>query len=194
MPEAKTLTSEYSAAERKQLLRLAHHAIAAELQGAALDKDSPSPHLSQPRGAFTSLHIHGRLRGCIGYVMPIHPLYRAVAETAAAAAFRDLRFEPVSDSDLPLLHVEISILSPMFPISPEQVEVGRHGLMVSRGGARGLLLPQVPLQWGWDRERFLAETCRKAGLPADAWRHGAKIEAFTAEVFAENDPGDSLRD
>jgi AmmeMemoRadiSam system protein A len=129
-----------------------------------------------------------------GYVMPIHPLYRAVAETAAAAAFRDLRFEPVSDSDLPLLHVEISILSPMFPISPEQVEVGRHGLMVSRGGARGLLLPQVPLQWGWDRERFLAETCRKAGLPADAWRHGAKIEAFTAEVFAENDPGDSLRD
>ncbi|MGA2990397.1 MAG: AMMECR1 domain-containing protein [Candidatus Korobacteraceae bacterium] len=165
MPEAKTLTSEYSAAERKQLLRLAHHAIAAELQGAALDKDSPSPHLSQPRGAFTSLHIHGRLRGCIGYVMPIHPLYRAVAETAAAAAFRDLRFEPVSDSDLPLLHVEIR-----------------------------LLLPQVPLQWGWDRERFLAETCRKAGLPADAWRHGAKIEAFTAEVFAENDPGDSLRD
>ncbi len=194
MLEANTLTSEYSAAERKQMLRLAHQVIAAELQGVALDKHPPSVHLAQPRGVFTSLHLHGRLRGCIGYVMAVHPLYQAVAETAVSAAFRDPRFAPVSEVELPLLHVEISVLSPMAPISPEQVEVGRHGLMISRGMARGLLLPQVPLQWGWDRERFLEETCRKAGLPTDAWRHGAKIEAFTAEVFAENEAGDSLRD
>ena len=196
MLEAKTLTSEYSAAERKQLLRLAHRAIAAELHGEALelDKEPPSPHLSQPRGAFTTLHVHGRLRGCIGYIVAVHPLYLTVAETAAAAAFRDPRFAPVGDAELPLLQVEISVLSPMVPISPEEVEVGRHGLMVTRGSARGLLLPQVPLEWGWDREKFLAETCRKAGLPTDAWQHGATIEAFTAEIFAESEAGEALKD
>jgi len=194
MQPTNTLTDEYSAAERKQLLRLAHRAIAAELHGQALDEHPFSPHLEEPRGAFTTLHVEGRLRGCIGYVIALRPLYQTVAETATAAAFRDPRFPPVSQSELALLQVEISVLSPMAAILPGEVEVGRHGLMVMQGGARGLLLPQVPLEWGWDRERFLAETCHKAGLPADAWRHGAKLEAFTAEVFAENEPGEALKD
>ncbi len=84
------------------------------------------------------------------------------------------------------------MLSPLAPIAPEEVEVGRHGLIVTFGHARGLLLPQVPLEWGWDREKFLSETCRKASLPPDAWKHGARLEAFTAEVFGENQPGESL--
>jgi AmmeMemoRadiSam system protein A len=134
------------------------------------------------------------LRGCIGYVVAASPLYLAVIETAAAAAFEDPRFMPVNEAEEPHLQIEISVLSLLAPIPPEKVEVGRHGLMISYHGRRGLLLPQVPVEWGWDRERFLSETCRKAGLPADAWRRGAAIEAFTAEVFSELSPADSLRD
>jgi uncharacterized protein (TIGR00296 family) len=92
------------------------------------------------------------------------------------------------------LQLEISVLSPMRAIAPEDVVVGRHGLMVSFGGRRGLLLPQVATEWGWDRETFLAQTCRKAGLATEQWKHGAKLEAFTAEVFGESTPGESLRE
>jgi uncharacterized protein (TIGR00296 family) len=101
---------------------------------------------------------------------------------------------PVNETEEPHLQIEISVLSPLAPILPEKVETGRHGLMISHHGRRGLLLPQVPIEWGWDRERFLSETCRKAGLPPNAWQHGATIEAFTAEVFSELSPGDSLHD
>jgi AmmeMemoRadiSam system protein A len=184
--------NEYSDEERELLLRLAHRAIAAELHQEELDTTPPSTHLAEPRGAFTTLHRSGQLRGCIGYVIALHPLYRTIADTAAGAAFRDPRFVPVTVSELAELVIEISVLSPLLPIKPEEVEVGRHGLMVTLGQARGLLLPQVPLEWGWDREKFLSETCRKAGLPADAWMHGACLEAFTAEVFGENQPGESL--
>jgi AmmeMemoRadiSam system protein A len=126
--------------------------------------------------------------------MPLYPLYRTIADTATAAAFRDPRFAPVTVDELAELQIEISVLSLMAPIKPEEVEVGRHGLMVTFGHARGLLLPQVPLEWGWNREKFLSETCRKANLPADAWEHGARLEAFTAEVFGENQPSESLAD
>ena len=186
--------SEYSPEERKQLLRLAHHAVEAELRQLPLDLRPPSPHLAEPRGAFTTLHSHGKLRGCIGYVTALHPLYTTVAETAVAAALRDPRFPPVTASEAPALQIEISVLSPMAPIAPNAVEVGKHGLLVTLGAFRGLLLPQVPLEWGWDRETFLAETCRKAGLPPDAWQHGATLEGFTAEIFGESEPGESLRD
>jgi AmmeMemoRadiSam system protein A len=98
---------------------------------------------------------------------------------------RDPRFEPVRTSELPGLRIEISALSALTAIAPDQIEVGHHGLMVSLGLRRGVLLPQVPVEWKWDRERFLEETCLKAGLPANAWRHGAKIECFTAEIFSE---------
>jgi AmmeMemoRadiSam system protein A len=183
--------NEYSDEERKLLLRLAHRTIAAELRKEEVDISPPSPHLAELRGAFTTLHRFGELRGCIGYVVPQYPLYQTIADTAVAAAFRDPRFAPVTDGELPELQIEISVLSPLAPIVPEAVEVGRHGLIVTFGHARGLLLPQVPLEWGWDREKFLSETCRKAGLPLDAWKRGAQLEAFTAEVFGENQPRES---
>jgi AmmeMemoRadiSam system protein A len=190
--------AEYSAEERRWLLRLAHLAIRAAVRGHGRREPlrivEASPHLKEPRGAFTTLHENGNLRGCIGYVLAIAPLEQTIRETARAAALEDSRFPPVSEDELERLQVEISVLSPMFRIAPEDVVVGRHGLMVSHEGRRGLLLPQVPEEWGWDRETFLAQTCRKAGLPADSWKRGAKIEAFTAEVFGETEPGESLRE
>jgi AmmeMemoRadiSam system protein A len=118
-------------------------------------------------------------------VLPVAPLFETIAQTAAAAAFEDPRFEPVTTSEASELKIEISVMSPLFPITSDQVEVGKHGLLISTGSRRGLLLPQVPIEHGWDAETFLNETCRKACLPHDAWRLGARIEAFTAEVFGE---------
>jgi AmmeMemoRadiSam system protein A len=178
-------TSEYTQEERELLLQLAHRSIEAALSGRKLDLTPPSPHLGEMRGAFTTLHLDGRLRGCIGYVMPVHPLFQTVAETALAAAFDDPRFQPVTPEEAPHLKVEISVLSPLRPIRPEEVVTGVHGLIVSRGSRRGLLLPQVPLEWNWDRETFLSQTCLKAGLPPDAWMQDIDLQAFTAEVFGE---------
>lgn len=178
-------SGEFSPEERKQLLQLAHDSILSALEGRPLSLDPPTPHLAQARGAFTSLYVHGELRGCVGYVLPIASVYRAVADTARAAAFDDTRFHPVSIEEARKLEIELSILSPPQPIKPEEIEIGRHGLLISMGGYRGLLLPQVPIEHHWDGEMFLAQTCRKAGLPADAWRSGASIEGFTAEVFGE---------
>ena len=177
---------EYSLAERESLLGLAHNSIQAWLEDRELDLTPPSPHLAQPRGAFTTLHLYGKLRGCIGYVFPTDSLYKTVADTARAAAFDDPRFEPVTFAEVLELKVEISVLSALQPIMPAEVEVGRYGLIVTYGGRRGLLLPQVPIEWGWDRDTFLAQTCLKAGLPADAWQHGAELQGFTAEVFGED--------
>jgi len=145
------------------------------------------PALMEPRGVFTTLYIGEQLRGCVGYPAPIRPLHRAVAETARAAAFEDSRFWPVSAEEVRELRISLSVLSPLFAVTPEQVEVGRHGLVISDGMRRGLLLPQVPVEHGWDRETFLAQTCHKAGLPMDAWRKSATIQAFTAEVFGDDD-------
>ncbi len=117
--------------------------------------------------------------------MPTQSLYATVAESAAAAALDDPRFEPVTPAEAPHLKIEISVLSPLQTIRPEDVVVGQHGLVVTQGNRRGLLLPQVPIEWNWDRETFLAQTCLKAGLPADAWTRAAQLQAFTAEVFAE---------
>jgi AmmeMemoRadiSam system protein A len=178
---------EYSPEERAQLLQLAHESILSALEKRNLALDPPTAHFAEPRGAFTSLYLHGELRGCVGYVLPISSVYRAVADTARAAAFEDPRFYPVKLEEARGLQIELSILSPPEPISPEQVEVGRHGLLISMGGHRGLLLPQVPIEHQWDRSTFLEQTSRKAGLPADAWRNGATIEAFTAEVFGEKE-------
>lgn len=176
---------EYSPEERKLLLRLAHRSIALALEGRSVDLAAPTAHLAEPRGAFTTLHLDAKLRGCIGYVLPTQSLYATVAETARAAALDDPRFPPVTPAEAPLLKIEISVLSPLQPIRPEDVVVGQHGLVVAQGGHRGLLLPQVPVEWGWDREIFLAQTCLKAGLPPDACQHGAQLQGFTAEVFGE---------
>jgi AmmeMemoRadiSam system protein A len=179
--------AEYSEQERRLLLQLAHDAVAAALEKRDLDLTPPSEHLAEHRGAFTTLHENAELRGCVGYVFPMYSLYRTIAETAVAAAFNDTRFLPVRPEEAPRLQVEISVLSPIQPIDPDDVEVGRHGLLVTYGNRRGLLLPQVPIEHKWDREMFLRQTCLKAGLPVDAWEHGAKVEAFTAEVFGEGE-------
>ena len=178
-------TFEYSPEERAELLHLAHQAIASVFDRQAVDLTPPSEHLADMRGAFASLHLNGKLRGCIGYALPSHSLYRTVAEAARAAAFDDPRFAPLTAEEALGVEIEISVLSPLRPIVPEDVLVGKHGLVVSRGNRRGLLLPQVPAEWGWDRETFLAQTCKKAGLPEDAWRCGTEIQGFTAEVFGD---------
>ncbi len=176
---------EYSREERGMLLRLAHVSIEARLRGDEPDVTPPNEHLAEHRGAFTTLHLDGQLRGCIGYVFPVATLYQTVSETAAAAAFDDPRFYPVDKGEAPRLKIEISVLSPLRPIQPEEVEVGKHGLVVTCMGRRGLLLPQVPVEWGWDRLMFLTQTCIKAGIPPEAWQRDARLEAFTAEVFGE---------
>jgi AmmeMemoRadiSam system protein A len=185
---------EFSQDERTLLLRLAHDSILSALncgtsESGELKREiplgAPTAHLSEARGAFTSLYLRGELRGCVGYVLPASSVYRAVAETARAAAFEDTRFHPVTLPEAQALEIELSILSPPQPISPEAIEVGRHGLLISMGGHRGLLLPQVPIEHNWDRTAFLEQTCRKAGLPLDAWKNGAKIEAFTAAIFGD---------
>jgi len=207
-----SLSQEFSLEQRRTLLGIAHEAILAALERRLLPDTPPRlPGLSEPRGVFTTLYLppnrpshvasdpdretqseapgepHRELRGCVGYATPVAPLYRAVAETARAAAFEDSRFLPVTREEAPNLEVSLSVLSLVFPIQPEAVVVGRHGLIVSQGTRRGLLLPQVPVEHEWDRETFLEQTCRKAGLPVDAWRKAATIEAFTAEVFSDFD-------
>ena len=169
------------------MLELAHRSIEAALADRAIDTTPPTEHLAEARGVFTTLHLLGELRGCIGYVLPAGSLYQTVAETARAAAFDDPRFRPVTEEEAPHLKIEISVLSVPRPVRAQQVEVGKHGLIVTAGMRRGLLLPQVPTEWGWDRETFLSQTCVKAGLPPDAWQRGAELQAFTAEVFGEQE-------
>ena len=171
------------------LLRLAHDSILSALEDREIPLDPPTRHLAEPRGAFTSLYLKGELRGCVGYVLPVGSVYRAVGETARAAAFEDTRFPSVKIEEAHHLKVELSILSVPQPIAAESIEIGRHGLLISVTGHRGLLLPQVPIEHRWDRETFLSQTCRKAGLSLDAWQKGATIEAFTAEIFGDKQTG-----
>jgi AmmeMemoRadiSam system protein A len=178
---------EFNPEERRLLLRLAHESIESAFENREISLDAPSPHLAELRGAFTTIYLRGQLRGCVGYVFPIASIYRTVAETARAAAFEDTRFWAVTREEAPELEVSLSILSPLEAIQPEQVEIGKHGLLISYHGHRGLLLPQVPVEHQWDRVTFLEQTCRKAGLPLDAWEKGATLEAFTAEVFGDHD-------
>jgi AmmeMemoRadiSam system protein A len=184
-PITEDSAGEFSPDERASLLRLAHDSILSSLENHPLSLDPPTPHFAKPRGVFTSLYLRGELRGCVGIVLPINTVYRAVAETARAAAFEDTRFTPVAREEAPHLQIELSILSPPKAIAAEEVEIGRHGLLITMLGRRGLLLPQVPVERNWDRITFLEQTCRKAGLPLDSWQKEAKIEAFTAEVFGE---------
>jgi len=176
--------------EQRCLLSVARQAIRVALRREALDlsllaASLPSPRLNEVGAAFVSLHRHGRLRGCVGYIVARKSLYETVAEAAGAAAFHDLRFPPLQEDEFADLEIEISVLSPFSVLALEEIRPGEHGLMVSMGPHRGLLLPQVATEYGWSRERFLDETCLKAGLEADAWKKGARIEAFTACVFSE---------
>ena len=176
---------EFSPEERHILLCQAHDSIIAALNRSEIPLDPPTFHLAESRGVFTSLYLNGELRGCVGFVAPTNPVYRAVAETARAAAFNDNRFPPVTAEEAPHLRIELSILSIPQTVSPDAIEIDRHGLLIAQHGRRGLLLPQVAAERGWDRVTFLEQTCRKAGLPPDAWRRGATVEAFTAEIFGD---------
>jgi len=176
---------EFSPQERSILLKLAHEAIVTKFENREISLESPSSHLAEPRGVFTTIYLYGALHGCVGFIFPVTSLYRNVAETARSAAFEDTRFSPITREESSALKISLSVLSPLSPIASEQIEIGRHGLLISMAGHRGLLLPQVPAEHGWDRIAFLEHTCRKAGLPVDAWKNGAQIEAFTAEVFGD---------
>lgn len=172
--------------DQQTLLRMAREALEGYLSFKEIPQVAPpAESLRQLCGAFVTLRKGKSLRGCIGMTEANKPLYITVRECAVWAALHDPRFPPVTKQEVSELTVEISVLSPLTDISPEDIVVGRHGLLVSRGALRGLLLPQVAVQWKWDREQFLKETCRKAGLPPDAWRQGARIQAFTAFVFEE---------
>ena len=145
-----------------------------------------SPALLTPAGVFTTLHDSaGRLRGCIGFIEARRTLWETVWITAADAATQDPRFDPVTAEEIPALRLEISILSPLRKARPEEVKPGVHGVVLSRGLQRGLLLPQVATEQGWDAETFLEACCDKARLPRGSWRDSAKLEIFTAEVLTE---------
>jgi AmmeMemoRadiSam system protein A len=169
------------------LLQIAHEAIIALVEGRDISFPVPSPHLAEPRGVFTTIYSDGKLRGCVGFPVASLSLFKAVAETARAAASEDPRFAPVNLHQARTLRISISILSTLRAITPAEIEIGRHGLVISQGARRGLLLPQVPVEHSWNRDTFLEQTCLKAGLPADAWRTEARVEAFTAEVFGDSD-------
>jgi AmmeMemoRadiSam system protein B/AmmeMemoRadiSam system protein A len=174
-------------ASRAELLGVARRAIEATVrEGRAPEPQSANPALQMPQGAFVTITIGGELRGCIGTFREDTPLYRTVGQMAVAAAKEDPRFPPLTATELPKIHLEISALSPMKPVTDvREIEVGRHGLYITRSFNSGVLLPQVATEYGWDRTTFLEQTCRKAGLPKDAWKEGAKILSFEAEVFGE---------
>ena len=172
-------------ADRERLLQLARQSIAAHLAGLAVPVAPPSSLMDRRAGVFVSLHKGRTLRGCIGHIEPDQQLSRAIPNAAIAAASSDPRFAPMTAEELADVHIELSILGPLERIgSAGDVEVGRHGLLVERGWSRGLLLPQVAVEWGWDAEAFLSQTCHKAGLPPDAWKT-ATVWRFEAEVFSE---------
>jgi len=173
--------------ETRVLLDLARRALAARLASRQVPRlEPPSPRLLAPQGAFVSLHLDRALRGCVGMVTPRRPLATTVIECAGAAATEDPRFEPLRSSDIDRVTIEISVLGPSFRMTdPSGLILGTHGLMVTMGQRRGLLLPQVAVQQGWTVPVFLEETCLKAGLPPDAWGRGAIVEAFSAQVFSE---------
>lgn len=175
--------------DQQVLLRLARQALVARVHGQSPPPPERGGVFDQPRGAFVTLHRRGELRGCLGRVDVAAPLSETIADLAAIVSDTDPRFEEVSPQELADIEIEISVLTPeQEVVSIEEIEVGRHGLIVEQGYRRGLLLPQVATEHGWNRTTFLEHACRKALLPPDAWRNGARIFIFEAQVFAESRP------
>jgi len=182
-----------SLAERQKqlLLQLARSALALGVAAGAEKKpplqDFPNEvFLQQPAGAFVTLHRRGRLRGCVGQLPGLDSLAEVVAHCARSAALQDSRFEPVTSAELGEIEIEVSVLSALQDVTLQAIEAGKHGLVVSQGRQRGVLLPQVASQFNWGAQRFLEETCVKAGLEREAWKDPAtRVQAFTAEVFSE---------
>jgi AmmeMemoRadiSam system protein A len=175
--------------EQRRLLDLARRALEAKVRGTtppSVETDADDPR----RGAFVSIFLRGELRGCLGRLKSNLPIRRIVFQLAQAVADSDPRFDKVTPQELSDIGFEISILTrEREVVSVEEIEVGRHGLIVEHGTSRGLLLPQVPIEQGWDRDAFLGHTCLKAGLDAEAWRRGARIFIFEAQVFGERTNG-----
>ena len=176
--------------QRKTLLHIARHSIETHLGGtrAELHDHAYDETLRRPAGAFVTLRTQrGDLRGCIGSIVAMEPLFRAVATSAVSAACRDPRFVPVAMTELPQLGLEISVMGPIELVhNIDEIVCGRDGLIVRLGRNAGLLLPQVATEYGWNRDTFLDQTCVKAGLPRNSWRTGeCRIEKFSAEVFGE---------
>jgi AmmeMemoRadiSam system protein A len=179
--------------QRRKLLEIARTSIAETLSGRqpSVDAGAVDAELRRPSGSFVTLRTRdGELRGCIGSLHPVAPLYQAVATSAIHAAFHDPRFDPVTADELSRLEIEISVMGPIEPVAnTDEILVGRDGLIVSQAHKAGLLLPQVATEYGWDRDMFLRQTCVKAGLRPDTWRSAdCRIEKFSAEVFGETDP------
>jgi AmmeMemoRadiSam system protein B/AmmeMemoRadiSam system protein A len=179
--------SDLSEEEKTELLTIARKSIECRVLGQATPQFEPTTErLREKRGAFVTLNKDGRLRGCIGYILPMKPLYQTVSEVAVEAALYDPRFPPLKEEELSRVTVEISALTPLERIDdPSRIEVGKHGIYMKKGMNSGLLLPQVATEYGWMREAFLEHTCSKAGLPKDAWKEGAEIYIFSAEIFHE---------
>lgn len=174
--------------ERKALLHFARQTITTRLTGSA---PPPPVQLENPlahAGAFVTLTVQGELRGCIGYPGSVKRLDEVVGHCAVAAATEDPRFPPLSAEEIDELDIEISVLTPITPVHDlSEIQVGRDGLVIEDGFRKGLLLPQVATEHHWDRDTFLSHTCLKAGLRPDAWRSGAKVLRFQAEVFGERE-------
>ncbi len=177
----------FNTAQKKELLQLARKTIEANFSREKFRATTDDPQLLKPYGVFVTLTSDGELRGCIGFIKAVEPLWKAVQTMAIQAAFRDPRFYPVKEHELEAISIEISVLSEMMPVTDiEEITVGRDGLFINAGYASGLLLPQVATEYGWDRDTFLVHTCRKAGLPDDAYRDTKnKLWRFEAEIFNE---------
>ena len=181
------MTSGWSAEERALLLALARQALEAAVRRAPAPCADGARVYDHSAGAFVTLRVAGDLRGCVGQIEPAR-LADLVVHCAGAAALQDPRFTPVTDRELAGIHIELSVLSPLTPLfDPSMLELGRHGLVVATARGSGLLLPQVAAEWGWTADEFLRQTCLKAGVAADAWRHGAQLFTFEADIFGETD-------
>jgi AmmeMemoRadiSam system protein A len=183
------MIGELSKDDGAALIALARRSIESGLDGLSplIDEQSLAAAIVRPAGAFVTINESGDLRGCIGSILPAGPLWRAVWDNARHAAFRDPRFSPLTPEEYLRISVEVSVMGPVHETTPAEVVVGRDGLIVRKGPFSGLLLPQVAVEYGWDKETFLSHTCRKAGLPPDAWRApGCRIEKFSAQVFTED--------
>ncbi|HEX9708544.1 MAG TPA: TIGR00296 family protein [Candidatus Thermoplasmatota archaeon] len=197
-PRASRVPNGYSLGDGEAAVRIARAAVEAAVRGERFALPPLTEIFRRNAGVFTTLNDFPsmQLRGCVGFAEPVETLAVALVEASRAAALEDGRFGPVGPDELARLVVEVSLLTPPREVEvarreaiPGAVEVGRHGLVVRRGRAGGLLLPQVAADWRWDAEEFLEQACRKAGLPRDAWaQEGTRVLVFEADVFAEEAP------